>query len=216
MSVPQDISQTNLRLPIELMVKIIDESLDLRLRQKGGRREDPPRRFPVTTTQQNAIGPLIRSCKLFASIIIPKVYRDVILRKQYSIELFLDRARFSSLGHMKTLHVDFFAVQDLCDRAPWYAGRLPELVDLRRMQTHLHTPRDFTARYATIDGGTDYWEEGDIASYMVAWEFLHRPRLEHLEVNGDIARHLLPDLLRLSVHSVLAIMVCMLIDESEI
>lgn len=199
MSPSQIMNQPNLRLPIELMEKIIDESLDVRRRQRGGRRDDPPRRYPAIPTQENAVGSLIRSCKLFAGIVIPKLYRDVILRNQYSIEVFLDWARFSSLEYVKTLCVDFFAVQDLYNRVEWYSGRLPELVDLRRMQIHLNTPRELAAYYPNIDGGVAFTEKGGILEYEADWEVLRRPRLEHLEVNGDIASHLLPNLLKWSV-----------------
>lgn len=199
MSASQDMNQPNLRLPIELMVNIIEESLDLRRRSRGGRRDDPLRRYPSTSTQENAVGSLIRSCKLFASIIIPKLYRDVILRKQYSIEVFLDWTRFSSLGYIKTLYVDFFAVKDLYNRVHWYTGRLPELVELRRMQIHFNTPRELAAQYPNIDGSVAFAEGGGILEYKADWEDSRRPRLEHLEVNGDIASHLLPNLLKLSV-----------------
>ena len=210
MSVPQDISQTNLRLPIELMVKIIEESLDLRRRQKGSRREDPPRRFPVIPTQQNAIGPLIRSCKLFASIVIPKLYRDVILREQYSIEVFLNRTRLSSLWHIKTLYVDFFAVEDLLDRVDdgWYGPGFRTLAALRRRKRPFNTPRTLAAEYHNIHHATESMKRG-IMEYTADREGSCRPRLEHLEINGDIERYLLKYLLKMSVRLIFSNMMCM-------
>jgi hypothetical protein len=195
--------QPDLRLPIELMVNIIEESLDLRRRSRGGRRDDPPRRYLPRSTQKNAVESLIRSCKLFASIIIPILYRDVILRQQYSIEAFLQQARISSLWHIKTLYVDFFAVEDLLDRVGdgWYGSGFRTLAALQRRKRPRKTPRTVAAVYHNIRRATESMKRG-IMEYTADREGSCRPRLEHLEVNGDIERYLFKNLLEMSVRLV--------------
>lgn len=193
-----DVTQANLVLPIELIEKILDECLALRQRRQNDFKFNNERwRWPG---KEEIVIPLIQSCKLFAHIIIPKVYRHVKLNSQFSIERFLDGARFDSFQLIRTMHVA--KIPGLgSDHVPyWYDMILPVHVEQRLVQSHLSTPRGFLTPYPDLMSGmSGYYVRGKsgIEHYLQDWKTSRRPRLKCLEVDGDLFNCLLPSLVKM-------------------
>ena len=98
-----DVTQANLVLPIELIEKILDECLALRQRRQNDLKFDETRW--LSPGKEEIFIPLIQSCKLFAHIVVPKLYRHVELNSQFSIQHFVEGARFDSFQLVRTMHI---------------------------------------------------------------------------------------------------------------
>jgi hypothetical protein len=195
-----DVTQANLVLPIELIEKILDECLALRLIRQNDLKFDEARWR--TPGKEEIVIPLIQSCKLFAHIIIPKLYRHVKLNSQFSIERFLDGARFESFQLIRTMHVAKVSAEwlDSGHVSYWYDMILPVHVEQRLVQSHLSTPREFLTPYPDLMSGmSSYYVrgKGGIEHYLQDWKRSRRPRLKCLEVDGDLFNCLLPSLVKM-------------------
>jgi hypothetical protein len=189
-----DVTQANLALPIELIEKILDECLALRQSRQNDLDFDPKRWD--RSGKQEIIIPLIQSCKLFAHIIIPKLYRHVKLNSQFKVQRFVSGARFESLQLVRTIHIaklsgDLMSFHGIYY---WYQHMLPRFVEYRLLQSHLSTPRDYLTAYPDLMSGNYVQGKGGIEHYLHDWKRSRRPRLECLEVDGDLFNCLLPSL----------------------
>ncbi|KAH8078651.1 hypothetical protein HD553DRAFT_143865 [Filobasidium floriforme] len=195
-----DVTQANLILPIELIEQIVDECLALRQRRQNDLDFDPERWY--RSGEEEIILPLIQSCRLFAHIIIPKLYRHVRLNSQFSIERFLDGARFESFQLIRTMHVAKVSAEclDSGHVSYWYDMILPVHAEQRIVQSHLSTPRGFLTPYPDLMSGMSgkYVQgKGGIEHYLEDWKRSRRPRLKCLEVDGDLFNCLLPSLVKI-------------------
>lgn len=190
-----DVTQANLVLPIELIEQILDECLALRQRRQNDLDFDPERWY--RSGEEEIILPLIQSCRLFAHIIIPKLYRHVKLNSQLSIRRFLEFTRLDSLQLVRIMHVAKLPDGVMSSQGTfyWYKYLLPTLMENRLHQIHLNTPRDFLTLYPDLMSGVN--ETSQMGQYLRDWQISCRPRLDHLEVHGDLFNWLLPSLVKL-------------------
>jgi hypothetical protein len=190
-----DVTQANLVLPIELIEQILHECLALRQRRQNDLDFDPERWY--RSGEEEIILPLIQSCRLFAHIIIPKLYRHVKLNSQFSIERFLEFTRLDSFQLVRIMHVAKLPDEVMSSEGTshWYKNLLPGILEYRLLQSHLNTPRDFLTLYPNLMSGVH--GTSHMGQYLRDWQISRRPRLEHLEVHGDLFNWLLPSLVKL-------------------
>jgi hypothetical protein len=190
-----DVTQANLVLPIELIEKILDECLALRQRRQNNLKFDETRW--LSPGKEEIVIPLIQSCKLFAHIVVPKLYRHVELNSQFSVEQFLEFTRLDSLQLVRIMHAAKLPDEVMSSERTsyWYKNILPGILEYRLLQSHLNTPRDFLTLYPNLMSGVHVTSH--MGQYLRDWQISRRPRLEHLEVHGDLFNWLLPSLVKL-------------------
>jgi hypothetical protein len=189
-------SQPDLILPVEILIQIFEDYLAFRNRRAElngmeKQRKAIDRRFwelyimyetrdayvdSAPTIQIEtpwSILPSLLACKLFATILMPRAYRDFLLSEGQEMVAFLSAPNLRAYRWLKTLDMRY-----LDDRNSDNEKEVETTIQLRIKQAELVAALEFDSR-SPLDGILS-----EVSRFMNTWKAEHLPRIDNLYAYG--------------------------------
>lgn len=192
-------SQPDLILPVEILIQIFEDYLAFRNRRAElngmeKQRKAIDRRFwelyimyetrdayvdPAPTIQIEtpwSILPSLLACKLFATILMPRAYRDVLLSERQEMVAFLSAPNLRAYKWLKTLDIRYLGDRNGDNKKR--VGTTISTIQLRMKQAELVAALEFDSR-GPLDGTLS-----EVSRFTKTWKAKHLPRIDVLYACG--------------------------------
>lgn len=174
-------SQPDLVLPVEITIQIFQDYAAFRL-------TEPPT-DPIRTgrygrlkavTRKWLVVPILQTCKLFTSLMLPEVYREVHLMHEDILGEFFYQP---NLDAYKYVHILKFSYSTQGNQK---LGRIGDIIDNRVFQSQVAGVQSMRDQYGSFKSSASQPEE-----YLEDWkrEKLHKLKTVHTDAGSAIMLH---------------------------
>ena len=169
-------SQPDLVLPVEIMIQIFQDYAAFRLTEPP---TDPTRTGRYgrlkAVTRKWLVVPILQTCKLFTSLMLPEVYREVHLMHEDILREFFHRPRLDAYKYVRS--INFSYLTDGTDGL----GRIGQIIDNRVFQSQVVNYQIMRHQYGSFKSSASKPEE-----YLEDWkrEKLHKLKTVHTDARS--------------------------------